>query len=152
MVKSLQADLGTTVSRRLDAESVSAGLVKELAEVRGILQTESDEHDLLQAAVQVVIDALRVAQPVQTSSLMVRAVGITAWVGQLEEDAFHTGITQAFAGSRSHYDQEINLEVMSEGFAPIYEDPKLGEFEKAVSPLARNLADRLKEEVLPSWK
>ena len=71
-------------------------------------------------------------------------------VGQLEEDAFHAGITQAFAVARSHYDREINLEVMSHGFTPVYEDAELDEMEKAVAPLTRNLANRLKEEVLPS--
>ena len=152
MADSLWADLGVAVNQRLDAESVVARVEKELTEVRGILQTESDEHDLLQAAVVVVIDALSVAQPVQTSSLVVHAAGITARVGQLEEDACHTGITQAFAVARSHYDREINLEVMSQGFAPIHEGAELDEMEKTVTPLARNLADRLKEEVLPSWK
>ena len=112
--------------------------------MRGILQTESDEHDLLQAAVEVVIDAVRVAQLVETSSLVARAAGIMAWVGQLEEDAFHAGITQAFAIARSHYDREINLEVMSQGFAPVYEDAELDEMEK--------VANRLKETVLPPQK
>ena len=88
----------------------------------------------------------------ETSSLAAPAAGITARVGQLEEDAFHAGITQAFAVARSHYDQEINLEVMSQGFAPIYEDVELDKMEKAVTPLARNLANRLKETVLLSWK
>ena len=37
VVNSLRADLGATVTRRLEAESISAGLGKELAEVRGIL-------------------------------------------------------------------------------------------------------------------
>ena len=46
---SLWADLGAVVNRRLDTVSVAARLDKELTEVRGILQTESDEHDLLQA-------------------------------------------------------------------------------------------------------
>ena len=41
---------------------------------------------------------------------------------------------------------------MSQGFAPIYEDPELDEIEKAVTPLARNLANRLKEAALPPWK
>ena len=109
VVDSLRANLGATVNRRLDAESVAARLDKELTEVRGILQTEGDEHDLLQVAVGVVIDALRVAQPVETSSLAARATGITTRVGQLEEDAFHAGITQDFAIARSHYDREINL-------------------------------------------
>ena len=58
---SLRADLGAAVNRRLEVESVAARLDKELTKVRGILQTESDEHDLQQAAVRVVIDALRVA-------------------------------------------------------------------------------------------
>ena len=82
-----------------------------------------------------VINALRVTQPAKTNSLVVHATGITTWVGQLEEDAFHVGITQAFAVARSHYDREINLEVMSQGFVPVYEDVELDEMEKAVTPL-----------------
>ena len=152
MADSLRADLGVAVNRGLDVKSITARLEKELAEVRGILQTKSDEHDLLQVAVGVVIDALRVTQPAETSSPAVRATGIMARVGQLEEDAFRAGITQAFAVACSHYDREINLEVMSQGFAPIYEDAELDEMEKAVIPVVRNLANRLKEEVLPSRK
>ena len=102
--------------------------------------------------VGVVLDALKVVEPVETSPLAARAAGITARVGQLEEDAFHAGITQAFVVARSHYDREINLEVMSQGFTPVYEDAELDEMEKAVTPLAWDLADRLKEAVLPSWK
>ena len=83
---------------------------------------------------------------------MTHAAGIMAQVGQLEESAFCLRITQAFVVAHSHYAQEINLEVMSQGFAPVYEDVDLDEMEKAVTPLAWNLADRLKEEVLPSRK
>ena len=83
---------------------------------------------------------------------MTHAAGITAWVGQLEEDTFHARITQAFIVARSHYDREINLEVMSQGFTPIYEDPELDEIEKVVTPLARNVANRQKETVLPPRK
>ena len=84
------------------------------------------------------------AQGEGIDSLPIRTAGIMAWVGQLEEDAFHAGITQAFVVARSHYDREINLEVMSHGFAPVYDDDELDEMEKAVAPLARNLADKLK--------
>ena len=84
-----------------------------------------------------------------TSSLTTCPAGIIARVGQLEEDAFHAGITQAFIVARSHYDREINLEVMSQGFAPGYEDPELDEIEKAVTPLALNLVNVLKGMVLP---
>ena len=81
MVNSLRADHGATVTRRLKAESISAGLGTELAKVRGTLQAESDEHNLLLAAVGVVFDDLGVARPEETSSLAARAVDITAWVG-----------------------------------------------------------------------
>ena len=148
----LRVDRGDAVARRLEAEEVSIGLGTELAEVRGILRAKSDQHDLLHAAVVVVCDDLQVAQEEGTSSLLIRATGITARVGQLEEDAFHVGVTQAFTVARSHYDREINLEVMSQGFAPVYEHPELDEIEKVVTPLSRNLANRLKEMVLPPQK
>ena len=38
---------------------------------------------------------------------------------------------------------------MSLGFTPGYENSKLDEIEKAVTPIARNLADMLKDIVLP---
>ena len=88
--------------------------------MQGILQAESDEHDLLRAAIGVVFNDLGVAQPEETGSLAARAVDIMARVRQLEEDTFHASITQAFTVARSHYDQEINLEVMS--FTPGYEN------------------------------
>jgi len=140
------------VAQRLEAEEISARLGTELAEVRRILQAESDQHDLLRAAVVVVCDDLQVAQEERTSSLLTHATSIMARVGQLEEDAFHAGITQAFVVARSHYDWEINLEVMIQGFMPVYEDHELDEIEKAVTPLARNLVNRLKETVLPPRK
>ena len=108
VVNSLWVDLGVAVTQRLEAESISARLGKELAEVQGILQAESDEHDLLRATVRVVFDDLGVAQPEETGSLAARAVDIMAWVCQLEENAFHAEITQAFTIAHSHYDREIN--------------------------------------------
>jgi len=148
-VSSFWADLGAMVAQRLEAESISAGLGMELPKVRGILQAKTDEHDLLRAAIGVVFDDLGVARPEETSSLAARAVDITARVRQLEENAFHAEITQTFAVARSHYDQEINLEAMSLGFAPGYETSELDEIEKAVTPIAQNLADRMKDIVLP---
>ncbi|XP_066342129.1 uncharacterized protein [Miscanthus floridulus] len=150
-VSSLRADLGNTVARRLEAESVSAELVMELAEVRGILQAESDEHDLLHATVEVVCDDLQVVQAEGTSSLMAHAADITVWVRQLEREALCSGITQAFAVARSHYAESIDLETMSLGFEPGYEASELDEIEKVVAPIVRNLADKVEEIVLP-WR
>jgi len=70
-------------------------------------------------------------------------------VGQLEESAFHARITQAFTVAHAHYEKEINLKVMSKGFSSTYEDDELETMEKMVAPLAKNLADNLKEMVLP---
>jgi len=68
------------VARRLEVESVSARLGMELAEVRRILQAESDEHDLLCAVVGVVFDDLGVARPEETGSLAARAIDLMARV------------------------------------------------------------------------
>ena len=99
-----------------------------------------------------VFDDLGVARPEETGSLVARAVDIMVRVRQLEENAFHARITQAFAVARSHYDQEINLESMSLGFVPSYTNSELDEIEKAVTPIARNLANILKDIVLPPRK
>ena len=123
------------VARRLEAESVSAGLATELTETWGILQAESDEHDILRAAIGVVFDDLGVAQPEGTSSL--------------EEDAFQIGITQAFTVACSHYAESIDLEAMSLGFAPGYEASELDEIETTVTPIARNLVNIIKDIALP---
>ena len=113
------------MARRLDAEEVSAGLRADLAEARGLLQVESDEYDRLSSTMLVVYGDLQVAQEEGVGSFVTHAAGITVRVGQLEESAFCLGITQAFTVAHSHYAQEINLAVMSEGFAPVYEDAEL---------------------------
>ena len=140
------------MARRLEAKGISVGLGTEVAEVRGILQSKSDEHVLLRAAVGVVFDDLGVARPEETGSPAARAVDIMARVRQLEENTFHTGNTQAFAVARSHYDQEINLEAMSLNFTPGYENSELDKIEKAVTPITRNLADMMKDIVVPPRK
>ena len=104
------------MARRLEVEEAAVGLRADLADARGLLQAKGDEYDHLSSAVLVVCDNLQVAPEAGTSSLAARATGIMARVGQLEESAFHAGITQAFTVAHSHYEKEINLLVMSEGF------------------------------------
>ena len=83
-----------------------------------------------------------------TSSLTAHAVDITARVRQLEKEAFCSGITQTFAISRSHYDDNIDLEAMSLSFVPGYEPSELDEIEAAVTPLAETLASKIEDMVL----
>ena len=129
--------------------SISAGLITELAEAWRILQAESDEHDLLRTAIGVVFDDLEVVRSEGTSSLVARAIDITARVCQLKREALRSGITQAFAIARSHYTESIDLETMSLGFVPGYEASKLNKIETAVAPLAQDLANRIEDIVLP---
>jgi len=62
---------------KLGAEVVkSRGLEKELSEVKDTLQKESDEHDNLRIAVQLVCNELKLALEQETSSLTVCATQI----------------------------------------------------------------------------
>ena len=45
--------------------------------------------------------------------------------------------------------ESIDLEAMSLSFTPGYEASKLDEIETAVTPIARNLANRIKDIALP---
>lgn len=81
--------------------------------------------------------------------LVARAIDITARVHQLEREALRSGITQTFAIVLSHYTDSIELDTMSLGFALGYEASELDEIETAVAPLARNLADKVEDIVLP---
>ena len=104
----------------------------------------------MRTTVEVVFDDQEVARPEGTGSLVASAaIDIMAWVRQLEEDAFHARITQAFAVARSHYAESIDLETMSLGFMPGYKASELDEIEMVVTPIARNLANRVKDIVLP---
>jgi hypothetical protein len=55
---------------------------------------------------------------------------------ELERGAFHTGINRSFAISRSHYVKSINLEVMSQGYMPGYEDEELEKMEDNMALLS----------------
>ena len=48
----------------------------------------------------------------------------------------------------SHY-INIDLPVVSEGFAPGYTDAELDEIEKEAAPPTRDLAEKVGEEILP---
>ena len=71
------------------------------------------------------------------------------WVRQLEKEALRSGITQAFTIARSHYDDNIDFEATSLGFAPGYEPSDLDAIEATVTPFAKTLASRIEDLVLP---
>ena len=70
-------------------------------------------------------------------------------VRQLERNSLHAGVNQSFMIARSHYMDNIDLEVMSHDFMPGYEAHEVEEMETVVAPLSQDLADRLESIVLP---
>ena len=123
-------------TRRLEVESVSVGLATELAEAWRSHQAETDEHDLLRAALGVVCDDLQVVKLEGTSSLAARAIEITARVRQLERNVLLTGVNKSFMIACSHCGDSIDLEAMSHGYEPGYEARELEEMESAVASLS----------------
>ena len=55
----------------------SHGLEREIGEVKASLLKESDEHDTLHVAIQLVYNNLELASEQEMSSFMVRAIRIT---------------------------------------------------------------------------
>ena len=84
----------------------------------------------------------------ETSSLTVLVTHILDLACALTREALYTSIHHAFTIARSHY-ININLPVISEGFAPSYTDAELDEIETEAEPPARGLAEKFKEEILP---
>ena len=67
-------------AQKLKAKGAAARLARDLAKARSVLQAKSDELELLKIGLSVVCDDLRVVQAEGTSSLVARAVDITARV------------------------------------------------------------------------
>jgi len=136
-------------AQKLEVEGDAARLATDLTKARSLLHAKSDELDILKVALSIVCNDLQVVQAEGTSLLVAHAVDITAWVRQLEKETLRSGITQAFTITRSHYDDNIDLEAMSLGFAPGYEPSELDEIEAAVTPLVETLARKIEDMVLP---
>ena len=66
----------------------------------------------------------------------------------LAREDLHTGVHRAFTVAHSHY-IDIDLPVISEGFAPSYTQAKLDKIEKEAEPPMWGLAEKFKEEILP---
>ena len=109
-------------------------LQRQLSEVRGQLQSESDDHDALRTAIGLVFDDIGVTPTAETSSLTVRVTQISDQARALARKALYTSVHRAFAITHSHY-INIDLPVISEGFASGYTDVELDEIEKEAALL-----------------
>ena len=102
----------------------------------------------MHAAVGLVFDDLRVAPTVETSSLAVRVTQIPDRARTLARKALHTSVHHVFSVAHSHY-IDIDLPVISQGFAPSYTNVKLDEIKKEAAPSGQDLAEKVGEEILP---
>ena len=66
---------------------------------------------------------------------MVHTIWIMNWARGMVRDALRFGVHWSFTIARSHY-ENIDLETMSQGFAPCYSNAELQNIEKDVAPLA----------------
>ena len=126
----------------------SHGPEKELDEVKASLLKESDEHDALRVAVQLVFDDLELAPEQETSSYAVRTVQIMDRVREIMRDALHFSVHRSFMLARSHYENN-DLATMSQGFTPVYSNAKLEDIEKEVPPLAHDLSAKIEDAFIP---
>ena len=79
---------------------------------------------------------------------MVRATQIIDLACDMARSALRFGIHRSFAIARSHY-ENIDLVMMSQGFAPVYTDAELDDIEKEVAPLAHDLSAKIEDEIIP---
>jgi hypothetical protein len=119
--------------------------------MQGLEVVESDEHNMLCAAIVVICGDLEVAQAEGTSSLAARVIEVTARAHALKRNTLHTGVLRSFVIARSHYGDNIDLDMMSLGYVPGYDDRELEEIETAVAPLAQDLLNMIEDVVLP-WR
>ena len=124
------------------------GLEKELGTVKASLLKESDEHDSLRVAVQLVFDDLELALEQEMSLYEFRAIQIMDQVHEIMRDVLCFGVHRSFVIARSHY-ENINLAMMSQGFVPIYSNTELEDIENEVAPLAQDLSTKIEDEIIP---
>ena len=79
---------------------------------------------------------------------MVHSTQITDQAHDMAGSALRFGIHRLFIIARSHY-ENIDLAMMSQGFAPVYTDTEMDNIEKEVAPVAHDLSAKIEDEIIP---
>jgi hypothetical protein len=122
-------------------------LERELGEANAMLRKESGKHDTLRTAVGLVLNDFEMTSEPGMSSPVVQVVNVMDWVHGMAKRALHLGVQWSFAITRSHY-ENIDLQAMSQGFMPGYDDAELDQIEEEVAPLTPVLATNMEEEIV----
>jgi hypothetical protein len=123
-------------------------LKKELSKTKTMLLKEFDEHDTLRITISLVLNDFEMTSEAGTSLHAVQVVDVMDRVCGMAKRALHLGLQRSFAIMCSHY-KNIDLHVMSQGFAPSYDDAELDQIEEEVAPLAQVLAANMEEVIVP---
>jgi hypothetical protein len=75
-------------------------------------------------------------QPEGSSTLVARAAQIMNQVRVLERNALRAGVNRSFMIARSHYEEDIALDLLSLGYAPRWSADELVTLETKVEPLS----------------
>ncbi|TVU28469.1 hypothetical protein EJB05_19986 [Eragrostis curvula] len=155
---SLAAEVKVERELREVAEVAFANLSSELAQLRdqnGVLEQELVEsravvgeldnlrHAFLHSCSQL---GMKVTNDLHETTRLVLA--LPTHVRALEENAMEGGIRLSFVVVRSHYEPDVGVELMSEGFAEGASPETLAAFEEEVRPDAERLLAKYKEEFL----
>ncbi|TVT99169.1 hypothetical protein EJB05_55479, partial [Eragrostis curvula] len=155
---SLAAEVKAERELRGVAEVAFANLSRELSQLRdqnGVLEQELVESQ----AVVGELDNLRLAFLHSCSQLGMRVtndphetarqvLALPTHVRALEESAMEGGIRLSFTIVRSHYEPDVGVELMSEGFTEGVSPETLAAFEEEVRPDAERLLAKYKGEFL----
>jgi hypothetical protein len=98
-------------------------------------------------AVGLVLDDLGMTSEEGSSSNATQVVIVMGQARGMARRALHLGVQLSFAIARSHY-ENIDVQVMSQGFGPGYDDAELDQIEEEVAPLTYVLAASMEEEVI----
>jgi hypothetical protein len=121
-------------------------LERELG-AKSILLKESNDHDTLWLAVGLVLDDLGMTSESGTSSMVTQVISVRDRARRMVRQVLHLSVQRSFAIACSHY-EKIDLQAMSQGFAPGYDDAELDQIEEEVAPLMQVLAASMEEEVV----
>jgi hypothetical protein len=81
------------------------------------------------------------------SSLAAQVINVIDRACEMAKWALRLGMQRSFTTVHSHY-KNIDLQAISQGFAPGYDDVELDQIEEKVAPIAQVLAVSMEEEVV----
>lgn len=120
-------------------------LTQQLEDMKGSFNQKVEDHSRLCDAIVPLREMLGIEGPVSVDERVTAVESMPRLVHDLAVKSLRFGIKETLAITRSHYD-DADLGAISRGFPQEYDDDQLDAFEREASPLAEELAQRMKED------